>query len=152
MQDMRVRWDHVSLAVRDLDAGIRFFTEGLGFEVGFVERGMSGQIASMLGREGFTCDLAQLVMPGGGPRLELIAFRPGCSEAPPEIPVSAGNAHIALRVADLAATLHRLEALGAVPLGAITEFDDCRAVYLSTRFGAFLEIAEPRAAPGGRES
>src|SRR4051794_3685334 len=144
---MDIRWDHASLAVSDIDAGIAFFGEAFGFGVAFLERGMGDQIASMLGLPDATCDLVQLDLPGGGPRLELIAFRTGSEGGPPARPVSPGTGHLALRVADFDATVAKACALGARPVGAVTRFSDGRSVYLATPFGAFLELEE--LAPGG---
>lgn len=139
---MDIRWDHLSLAVSDIDAGCAFFFEAFGFTISFVERGMSHQIASMLGVAGATCDLAQLTLPSGGPKLELIAFRVANSGSAPPLPVATGMGHIALRVGEFDAALARLRKLGAHPLGQVTQFSDGRSVYLGTPFGAFIELEE----------
>ncbi len=134
--------DHFSLAVSDLEKAIAFFSRGFGFDVHFVEWGMTHQIASMLGLEGASCDLAQLALGDGGPRLELIAFRhAGIGEASSH-PMSPGMGHVALKADDFEATLERLKQLGAEPLGNITDFSAGRSVYLRTPFGAFLELEE----------
>ena len=143
----RISWDHASLAVSAIDPAIAFFETGFGFRVTFVERGMSEQIASMLGHPGAACDLAQLALPDGGPKLELIAFSgtlgPSTSQAEPlELPVRPGAGHIALRSTSFDATLKRLLELGAEPVGTVTNFSDGRSVYLRTRFGAFVELEE----------
>lgn len=134
--------DHFSLAVSDLEKAIAFFSSGFGFEVHFVEWGMTHQIASMLGLEGASCDLAQLTLGDRGPRLELIAFRhDGIGEARSH-PMTPGMGHVALKADDFEGTLERLEQLGAEPLGSITEFSEGRSIYLRTPFGAFLELEE----------
>ncbi|MGE3877279.1 MAG: VOC family protein [Parvibaculaceae bacterium] len=134
--------DHFSLAVSDLEAAITFFSQGFGFKQHFVERGMTGQIASMLGLGGASCDLAQLVLGDGGPRLELIAFRHDAVGAAPSHPMTPGMGHLALKTCDFATTLDRLRRLGAEPLGDITQFSEGRSVYLRLPFGAFLELEE----------
>lgn len=139
---MTIRWDHASLAVTDLDSAIAFFCNGFGFEVAFAERDMSHQIASILGVPGATCDLAQLVLPGQSPRLELIAFRAGDAPARAPRPSAPGMGHVALRAADFDRRLRHLVEIGARPVGQVTDFSDGRSVYLATSFGAFLELEE----------
>lgn len=134
--------DHASLAVSDIDQGIGFFAKLLGSEVRFVERGMTGQIASMLGRPEASCDLVQLSLPGTAVRLELIAFAAAGGGEAAEAPVAPGMGHVAVRVDDFDACLARAEALGATRLGVVTRFEDGRSVYLRTPFGAFVEIEE----------
>lgn len=134
--------DHLSLAVSDLEPAIAFFSQGFGFEVHFVERGMTGQIASMLGLPETSCDLAQLVLGDGGSKLELIAFRHRDIGQPASHPMTPGMGHIALKTDDFEATLARLEQLGAEPLGDVTQFSDGRSIYLKTPFQAFIELEE----------
>jgi len=143
MTDPPVRLDHASLAVTDLDAAIGFFSEGLGLTLAFQERGMTDQIASMLGRPGATCDLAQLVIPGTEARLEVIAFHGHPAPGEPA-PITPGQGHTAFRVAGFDVVVARLERLGATRLGAVTEFSDGRSVYLITPVGAVIEIEEDR--------
>lgn len=141
---MTIDIDHFSLAVSDLEAAIGFFSQGFGFEVHFVERGMTRQIASMLGLEGASCDLAQLTLNGGVPKLELIAFRhEGIGKASSH-PMTPGMGHVALKTADFEATLARLKALGAEAVGDITDFSEGRSIYLRTPFHAFIELEEVR--------
>lgn len=140
---MRVEIDHASLAVSDIDEAVRFFSEGLGCQVDFVEYGMSDQIASMLGDAGATCDLAQIKVGSTGVKLEVIAFRPAAAkENPARMPVAPGMGHVALRVRDFDSVVDRLKGLGAKPLGAITKFSSGRSIYLLTPVGAFIEIEE----------
>lgn len=134
--------DHFSLAVSDLEEAIAFFSRGFGFEVHFVEWRMTHQIASMLGLEGASCDLAQLTLGDGGPKLELIAFRHDAIGVAASHPMTPGMGHIALKADDFEATLERLEQLGAEPLGNVTDFSAGRSVYLRTPFNAFLELEE----------
>ena len=140
---MSVKIDHASLAVSDIDAAIKFFVDGLGCQVDFLEYGMSDQIASMLGDAGSTCDLAQLKVDSSGVKIELIAFRPAtANDHPARRPVAPGMGHAALRVQDFDAVVERLMKLGAQSLGSITQFSSGRSVYLLTPVGAFLEIEE----------
>lgn len=137
--------DHLSLAVADLEAAMAFFSEGFGFRVQFVEWGMTDQIASMLGLAGASCDIAQMALDEGEIKLELIAFRHEQAGRAPAFPAAPGMGHIALKVEDFDECLDKLRRLGAGLLGEITEFSAGRAVYLTTPFGAFLELQEARA-------
>jgi catechol 2,3-dioxygenase-like lactoylglutathione lyase family enzyme len=139
---MAVRLDHLSLAVSDLEAAIAFFREGFGFAPHFIEHGMTDQIASMLGLPGAGCDIAQLTGGGADTKLELIAFRHERVGRAPSHPMTPGMGHVALKAEAFEATLERLCELGARPLGAVTQFEDGKAVYLSTPFGAFVELQE----------
>jgi catechol 2,3-dioxygenase-like lactoylglutathione lyase family enzyme len=134
--------DHASLAVSDLNEAIGFFSAGFGFITHFVEWGMTSQIASMLGLADAVCDIAQLNIGNGGTRLELIAFRQSQVDRPTSHPTSPGMGHICLRVTAFEGTLLRLKELGARQLGSITQFEEGRAVYLGTPFGAFIEVQE----------
>lgn len=137
-------WHHSSLAVSDLDKAMDFYCRAFGFELVFAERNMADQIARMVGLAGLACDIAQLRVPRSDHVLELIAFRtPG---APPadmgDKPVIPGAAHVAFYVDDLKATMARVEALGAVRVGEITQFSEGRSVYYREPTGSFFEIEQ----------
>jgi catechol 2,3-dioxygenase-like lactoylglutathione lyase family enzyme len=139
---MEVAVDHASFAVTDLDAAIAFLSEAFGFEVTFIERGMTQQIASMLGSPGARCDLAQLRQPGDATKIEVIAFAPGSESARPPRPIAPGMGHLALKVTGFDRALAKAQELGARLVGGITPFSDGRAVYLATPFGLFLELED----------
>ena len=133
-------WHHTSLAVADLDRAIAFYAAAFGYRIAFLERGMEGQIRAMTGEPGLTCDIAQLQAPASGHVLELIAFH---GRAPgPEKPLAPGMAHVAFYVDDLETALAEVERLGAVRLGAITQFSDGRSVYCREPAGSFFEMEE----------
>jgi len=139
---MSVTIDHVSLVVTDIDTGIAFFTRALALEVRFVEYGMTHQIASMLGLAGATCDVAQMSLGADCPTLELIAFRDAGAGVGTMLPTAPGMGHLAITTTDFDEMLERLRTLGARQLGQVTAFTRGRAVYVSTPFGAFLELQE----------
>jgi predicted enzyme related to lactoylglutathione lyase len=141
------QWLHTSLAVSDIDLASSFFITVFGFETVFLERAMSGQIASMTGEAGMTCDLAQLARRDDGQRLELIAFWPAEGAAPVGSPWRTGGAHVALSVDDLVAAIRDVTLGGGRVLGQITEFSDCRAVYCAIPGGAIIELEEPKDKP-----
>lgn len=139
---MDIAMDHASFAVTDIDQAIAFLSEAFGFRVTFVERGMTGQIASMLGMPQARCDLAQLAVGDGPVKIEVIKFEPGAELGQPSRPIARGMGHLALRLGGFDAALARTRDLGAQLLGEITQFSDGRAAYLGTPFGLFLELQD----------
>lgn len=129
---------HVSFPVTDIDAAIRSLTEGFGYDVQFIERGMVEQIRSMTGNEASSCDIAQLRRDDGSPTIELIAFAPPS----PDGAGAAGRPHLAFAVPDLAAALERLAAIGIAPAGHITQFADCTAIYCTGPGGLVFELEQ----------
>lgn len=138
------RWHHTSLAVTDIDLAVAFYRDAFGFEVLFKERGMAAQIASMTGVPDLVCDLVQMRSVLSEQVLEFIAFRKidGSQLDADSLPIRPGAAHIAFYVESLEEALRRVEALGAVPLGAVTTFSDGRSVYCRAPGGSFFEIEE----------
>ncbi len=137
-------WHHSSLAVRDLDQAIAFYRKAFGFELTFEERDMTEQIQSIAGLPELSCDIAQLRTPRSDHVLELIAFKHdgAASEDIGERPLRPGSAHIGFYVDDLDATIARVEALGAVMIGEVTQFCDGRSVYYREPSGSFFEIEQ----------
>ena len=137
-------WHHSSLAVSDLDKAMNFYCRAFGFELDFSEKGMSDQIASIVGQEGVTCDIAQLRNSQSEHILELIAFHVprSASMASLDRPMAPGMAHVAFYVEDLDAMMRQVEALGAVRLGEITQFSDGRSVYYREPAGSFFEMEQ----------
>lgn len=135
-------WHHTSLAVADIDRAMAFYRAAFGYEVLFEERGMAAQIASMTGVPGLVCDLVQMRSPISGHVLELISFKGQGMGAPK--PLRPGMAHVAFYVDDLDEALAKIEKLGAVRLGEITQFDEGRSVYVREPAGSFLELEELR--------
>ena len=139
------KWHHCSLAVRDLDDAIRFYSSAFGFEIVFREDGMSNQIASIAGEPALTCDIAQLRRSGCGLFLELVSFR-SSGRVPDSLekPFAPGAAHVAFVTGDLDTLMERVEALGATRLGEVTEFEEGRCVYYREPAGSFFELEEER--------
>lgn len=145
----QARFLHAAFAVADTAAAAPFLEALLGYRLCLDEPGMTGQIRAITGALADSCDLVQLAPPEdvGGPVLELIAFRP--PQGPGAGPAAflpahgAGGAHPAFAVPDLAAAIARAEALGARVLGAVTDFADCRAVYIAAPGGLTLELEQP---------
>ena len=93
--------DHLGIAVRSIDAALRFYTGQIGMPVG--------------SRETVAVEKVKVAMlPAGGPRIELLE----ATEAESAIgrfveKRGEGLHHVALRVRDLAAVVERLKAAGA---------------------------------------
>lgn len=138
-------WHHTSLAVSDLDVAIRFYGDAFGYRLLFREDGMAGQIQSIAGEPGLTCDIAQLAADASPHVLELVRFH-GSFSAAHDKPFRPGMAHIAFVALDLDATMARVEALGAVRLGEVTRFEEGRCAYYREPAGSFFELEEGSAA------
>lgn len=137
---------HVSLAVRDTAAAAGFLATCFGFAPVFAERGMKEQICDMTGQPDLVCDILQLAVPGGAGILELIAFHgPRTAGAAFRFADGAGGSHLALAVPQLDDAIARVTAQGAVVLGQITDFADCRAVYCKAPGGLLVELEEMKA-------
>src|SRR5260370_32842065 len=114
---MQIVLDHASFAVTDIDLAIAFLSEAFGFNVTFIERGMTGQIASMLGMPKARCDLAQLGLGGSAVKIEVIRFEPGAELSQPSRPIARGMGHLALRLGGFDSALAKVQALGDRLLG-----------------------------------
>jgi catechol 2,3-dioxygenase-like lactoylglutathione lyase family enzyme len=140
-------WHHASLTVIELDVSIAFYQSAFGFELMFQEKGMSGQIQSMTGLPGLSCDLAQLRSDRPGMILELVAFNNVAAGREGNAPTSLGGGHVAFLVDDLDLAQRRCAELGATLLGEITDFASSRAAYFREPGGSFFELEEPRRNP-----
>jgi catechol 2,3-dioxygenase-like lactoylglutathione lyase family enzyme len=149
---------HASLAVRDLDRSLAFYTALFGGQVELDARNMADEIQRTTGLPGVTCDLAQLRLPGASVLLELIAFRDIPAGREDEAPVRPGHGHVCVGVSDLDASLARARRHGAATIGEVVVYPEGRSVYLREPGGSVLELEElsapdepARPGPGGRQ-
>jgi len=141
--DARVwAWHHAGLVVPHLDESIAFYRGTLGFEVEFLVRGMDDQFQRTVAIPDVSCDLAQLVAPFSGTRLELIQVFNLPDGVPATHPVHVGVGHGAYQVRDLDASLAALVADGGRAMGEIVDFEEGRAVYCFTPVGTVVELEE----------
>lgn len=136
------RLHHTSIVVDDVEASAAFLRDCFGFDVTFRAEAMTGQIQSMLGLPGISCDLVQGVTPQSDHLLEFIAFRDvpaGCDE---RLPVRPGQGHLAYVVSDLDAGIAAVRRCGGEPVGAVTEFAEGPAVYCFMPGGGVLELEQ----------
>ena len=138
-------FDHVTIAVRDIDAAKRFFAL-LGFaeEVAVVIAGR--KFADYMGVPDIEAEHVTLVLKDARPRLEvqLLKYR---QPAVPDDPRLArldrlGFNHICFAVDDLAAEVARLEAAGVGRRNEIMEFHDRKLVFLAGPEGVVVELSE----------
>jgi catechol 2,3-dioxygenase-like lactoylglutathione lyase family enzyme len=146
-----LRLTHVGICVSDLDRAVRFYCEGLGFELrSQIEIG-GEPAATLLGLE--PLELQALYLERDGTRIELLHYpRPGHLPAESPRPMNRlGLTHLSLRVDDLDATLAELARVGATAI-APTRIDmrehRSAAVFVTDPDGTMIELVQ---APGDPE-
>ena len=133
---------HVGLAVSDLDGAAAFYSKAFGYRVEFEDRGMTDLIQGVTGIPGLSCDLARLRSVRSEHALELIAFRVPGRASPARAPIRPGQGHVGFASGQFNRTLARLQGLGAVLVGGVTEFPEGRSAYLREPSGSFVELDE----------
>jgi catechol 2,3-dioxygenase-like lactoylglutathione lyase family enzyme len=148
---MLTHFDHVTVAVRDIDAAKDFFT-ALGFEEvkDVVIRGE--RMDRYMVVRGIEAEHVTLVLKDASPRAEVQLLRYLHPETPadPSIPNLArvGFNHICFAVDDVDAEVVRLKALGISFRNEVMEFHDRKLVFLAGPEGITLELAQWLPAPG----
>ena len=143
---------HVGFVVRDLDASLRFYCQGLGLVLRHRQRQHNAYTATLVGYPDAALEIAQLRLSEGEPPpsghvLELICYeRPPSGPADPERS-TLGAGHLAFVVDDIFAVAHHLEALGAQFINQpvrITEGINAGgwAAYLHDPDGVTLELVQ----------
>ncbi|MDX1883674.1 VOC family protein [Mycolicibacterium sp. 120270] len=108
---MATRISHVGLCVSDLEASLRFYVDGLGFEL--QERIPSTDEVADLAEVSPPVDMLAQFIVKDGTRLELLAWqRPGVRGEASRYRNQIGLTHLAFQVDDLEETVARLVSLG----------------------------------------
>jgi lactoylglutathione lyase len=147
-----VRPSHVALAVSDLDASTRFYTEGLGFEVGPAFE--SGDETAGVSEVQPPVRMTMRYLTKGGLRLGLMGW-----ETPPVQGTASryrnqrGLTHLSFEVDDLSATEARLLELGGETIpGARLDFERgpvaISILFLADPDGTRIELLQRRGVPG----
>jgi catechol 2,3-dioxygenase-like lactoylglutathione lyase family enzyme len=140
-------FDHVTVAVRDIEAAKRFFAL-LGFEEAIATVISGSTMADYMGVPGIEADHVTLVLPGASPRLEvqLLRYRQPAVPADPSVARldKLGFNHVCFAVDDVVAEVARLEAAGVKRRNEIMDFHGRKLVYVVGPEGIVVELAEWR--------
>ena len=137
-------FDHVGITVDDLDRAVDFFV-GLGLELEgrtFVEGEF---LDTVCGIPGSRTEVAMLLPPGGGTRIELARFvRPDHVPGSPEAMANElGLRNVCFEVEDLPAVVDRLAAEGYGLVGGVGEHENTwRMAYVRGPEGIIVSLAE----------
>jgi lactoylglutathione lyase len=148
MNSTSVRMSHVGLAVSDLEASLRFYSEGLGFEVG--ARFEAGDDVAAVSEVEPPVRSRSQYLSKDGFRLELLDWEiPGVQGSPSAVRNQLGLTHLCLEVDDLAETTDRLIAAGATEVpGASVVVErgplDIAIAVLADPDGTRIELLERR--------
>jgi catechol 2,3-dioxygenase-like lactoylglutathione lyase family enzyme len=141
------RFDHVTVAVRDLDAARSFFSL-LGFveDKAVVIKGPT--FAAYMGVEDIEADHVTLALAGAEPRIEvqLLHYRHPAVQVDPftERLDKIGFNHVCFAVDDLDGELARLRPHGIVPKGDVLDFHSRKLAFLRGPEGITIELSEWR--------
>ncbi len=152
--------NHVALSVPDLDKGVAFYCDQLGFKrmfgFGWVNGDdLSGPVSTVIGAEGTSCNAAMLSC--GNLLLEMFHFTGGDRQPPqpqdPKRPViDHGITHLCLAVKDVQGEYERLVAAGMEFFSEPTTLvPGITTVYGRDPFGNVIELeeVEGRETPAG---
>lgn len=137
--------DHVNVVVSDMERSIAFYARLLGVTV-IMDRVLEGAwFESVTGRADARARCVILDVPGGGCRVELLAFDGPADGplAPNTLPATIGLRHFAVRVDDIEACLATLDdppLILAVPREIVPVGK--RMAYVRDPDGAIVELAE----------
>jgi catechol 2,3-dioxygenase-like lactoylglutathione lyase family enzyme len=144
-----IRVSHVALAVSDLEASTRFYSEGLGFEQGATWQ--SGDEVAAVSEVSPPVRMTSRFLTKDGFRLELMGWKvPAVHGSPAQTRNQRGLTHLSFEVDDIAATEARLLGLGGKHLPeARVHFDREHAaftlVFLTDPDGTRIELLQRHA-------
>ena len=135
--------DHVSVIVDDLEAAAAFFVE-LGLEHEGSASVEGGWVDRLNGIDDVHVDIAMMRTPDGHGRLELTEFRnPAVGGEKGEPPNTLGLRQVMFVVDDVEATVSRLRAHGAEPIGEVVQYEDqYRLCYVRGPAGIIVALSQ----------
>ena len=134
---------HISIVVPDLEKGLKFYTEVLGFELLWRSTAddRNELYNQIIGLSGIEAEVA--MMSAGGVQVELWQYHKPQGKAGVLLPCDQGYTHIALDVTDIDAEYQRLIDAGMTFHGPPVEFSPGTfAVYGKDPFGNYIEILQ----------
>lgn len=145
-------FDHVTVAVRDLDGARRFFAL-LGFREERAVVIAGAPFDGYMGVPGIEADHVTLVHETASPRLEIQLLRyrrpePYAGNDPTRLDALGYN-HVCFAVDDVDAELARLAAAGLAPKSGVLDFHDRKLVFLTGPEGITVELAQWSREDGG---
>ncbi len=139
--------DHVSVTVGDLDRSLAFYHRLLGLPILGKGEEKSSAGASVTGLGGAHYRYADLDL-GSGQILELLQYLSPVGSPLTQRVYDPGSGHLALRVDDLSAVLHRLAQAGIVARSEPIELQEpawwrgAKCVYVADPDGVTIELVE----------
>jgi catechol 2,3-dioxygenase-like lactoylglutathione lyase family enzyme len=147
---MDVGFDHVTLAVTDLDAAKRFFAL-LGFEESQAVVVSGPSMSAYMGIDGWESDHVTMrhAKASTHQEVQLLRFRSPKIQVDTETGNLArtGFNHVCFRIDDLDATLDELRANGVSIRNDLLEFHDRRLIFIDGPDGVVIELAQWKREP-----
>jgi catechol 2,3-dioxygenase-like lactoylglutathione lyase family enzyme len=144
---MLKRFDHVTVAVRDLDSARRFF-QLLGFEEDRAVVISGPTFAAYMGVPGIEADHATLALAGADPRVEVQLLHYRRPDPLPDANIERldriGWNHVCFAVDDLEAEVARLRAHGVETRTDVLDFHARKLIFLKGPEGITVELSEWR--------
>ncbi len=138
-------FDHVTVAVTDIEDAVRFFGV-LGFEVTKSVQISGATMDAYMGVAGMEADHVTLAIPGAEPHQEvqLLHYRKPTDLVDRNSGNLAGTGfnHVCFRVADIEATVGAFDAAGFPTRNQTMEFHDRKLVFLVGPANVVVELAE----------
>ena len=145
LQAMLKNFDHVTIAVRDLEPAIAFF-KIFGFEVDKSVVISGEPFSSYMGVDGLVADHVTLAIPGITPHFEiqLLHYQAPEPKRDPSIDRldKLGFNHICFAVDDADATVAKLKDAGVVVRSELKDFHDRKLYFVTGPEGVTIELAE----------
>ena len=141
----KLRFDHVSIVVNDLDSAVRFF-EVLGLEVEG-KADISGDWVDRISAvPGIDCEICMMKTPDGAARIELTRYRsPATAGADLDASIisAVGLRSVMFEVDDIANMARRLAEAGGELMGEIVQYENAyKLCYVRGPEGVIVALAE----------